>query len=110
MKPRNAALGSWEPRVDRQDTHSGLKRHEDKGGRTRKAEGGREITCFLSLRIYSMRKDRSWSKRERGLSLRQVLDSNKECKLEKQKGRTSASGRQLYCTCKVREGESVKSL
>lgn len=29
MKPGNAALGSWEPRVDRQGTHSGLKRHED---------------------------------------------------------------------------------
>lgn len=31
MKPGNAAPGSEEPEEDRQDTHSDLKRHEDKG-------------------------------------------------------------------------------
>lgn len=68
MKPGNAALGSREPRVDRQDTHSGLKRHEDKGRGEpeRKREGEIANDMFLGfLRVYSMRGDRSWSKGKR---------------------------------------------
>lgn len=52
MKPGNATLGNWEPLVDRQDTHSGLKRHEDKGRESRRGwgRGWWEMTCFLGFK------------------------------------------------------------
>jgi len=48
MKPGNAALGIWEPRIDRQDTHSSLKRHEDKvrKNQRKKREERWEMTCL----------------------------------------------------------------
>jgi len=52
MKPGNAAQGSQEPRVDRQDTQSGLKRHEDEGCEKQRGRGKekREMTCFLCFK------------------------------------------------------------
>lgn len=59
MKPGNAALGSLEPWVDRQDTHSGLKRHEDKGERTREEEEERELGNDMFLGFESIQYEES---------------------------------------------------
>ncbi len=80
MKPGNAAPGSWEPWIDRQDTHSGLKRHEDKEKENQRGRGRErwEMTCFLGFMGTGwgegFHEERQELSRRKGISLRQVSD------------------------------------